>query len=285
MNLIDQVRRAHDRLEPMVMGVVNVTPDSFSDGGQFSDTERAIAHAVGLASEGAVILDIGGESTRPGAAAVSLDEELARVVPVIEGLRRSCDSWISIDTSKPEVMRAAVAAGADLINDVNALRAPGALEAAVELDVPVCLMHMQGQPRTMQKNPQYDDVLGEIGRFLDERIQACEAAGLGRDRLIIDPGFGFGKTLEHNLALLNGLASLRSSGVPILAGLSRKSMIGAITGREKPRDRLAGSLAGALLAAQQGAAILRVHDVAETVDVVKVWLAARAAASHPGELE
>jgi len=267
------------------MGVVNVTPDSFSDGGQFSDTGRAIAHAVRLASEGAAILDIGGESTRPGAAAVSLEEELARVVPVIEGLRRCCDTWISIDTSKPEVMRAAVAAGADLINDVNGLRAPGALEAAVELDVPVCLMHMQGQPRTMQKNPQYDDVLGEVGRFLDERIQACEAIGLGRHRLIIDPGFGFGKTLEHNLALLGGLASLRSAGVPILAGLSRKSMIGAITGGEQPRDRLAGSLAGALLAAQNGAAILRVHDVAETVDVVKFWLATRAAASHPAQLE
>ncbi len=277
MQLIENILEAHETRCPVIMGIVNVTPDSFSDGGRYAQSEQAIEHGLSLVEQGADILDIGGESTRPGAEAVSQDAELERVIPVIEGLRRATRCPISIDTSKAEVMRAAVRAGADMINDVSALGNPGALEAAAELAVPVCLMHMRGEPRTMQQNPEYHDVVADVAAFLDQRIDACLAAGIKRRHLVIDPGFGFGKTLAHNLGLLNGIEELRRLGVPVLAGLSRKSMLGMITGRSATDDRLAASLAAALLAAQHGAAILRVHDVAETVDVIKVWNATRTA--------
>ena len=262
---------------PRVMGILNVTPDSFSDGGRFDRLDGALRHAEQMLAEGADLLDIGGESTRPGARAVGEQEEIDRVVPVIEAISARFAAPISIDTSKPGVMRAAVAAGAGLINDVNALRAEGALQAASELGVPVCLMHMQGEPRTMQHDPQYEDVLAEVAAFLRERAAACEAAGVARDGILLDPGFGFGKTLEHNLALLRGLPDLVGTGYPLLVGVSRKSMIGAITGRDVGQ-RLAGSLAVALMALQAGAKILRVHDVAETVDVLKMWQAVEAPA-------
>ena len=272
-DLAERIGRAHRDGRPLVMGVVNVTPDSFSDGGQFASLERAVAQAVTLASQGADILDIGGESTRPGADPVGEQLELERVVPVIEAVHAACPAAISIDTSKPVVMRAAIRAGASMINDVYALRAPGAVQAAADLGVPVCLMHMQGEPRTMQADPHYQDVVDDICDFFRQRIDACLKAGIGREGLIVDPGFGFGKTLAHNLELLAGLQALQGLGHPVLAGLSRKSMLGAITGRERPEQRLAASLAAALLAAQRGAAIIRVHDVAETVDALKVWLA------------
>ncbi len=267
---IDSAAKHH---RPLVMGIVNVTPDSFSDGGRYWQPDAAISHARKLAEQGADILDIGGESTRPGAAPVSAGEEIERVLSVIEPLARELDVPISIDTSKPEVMCAAVAAGAGMINDVNALRAEGALVAASSLDVPVCLMHMQGQPRTMQKSPVYANVLAEVGDFLAHRAEAALAAGIRREHIVIDPGFGFGKTLTHNLALLTGLNNLTETGWPVLAGISRKSMLGAITGRESTDERLAASLAAAMLCAQRGAAILRVHDVAPTVDVLKVLAA------------
>ncbi|MCB1561564.1 MAG: dihydropteroate synthase [Xanthomonadales bacterium] len=255
---------------PRIMGIVNVTPDSFSDGGRFDSVDAAVSHARTLAEEGADILDVGGESTRPGADDVSVQEEFDRVVPVIEALVSGCDLPISVDTSKPEVMRAAVAAGAGMINDVYALRRDGALEAAAELAVPVCLMHMQGEPRSMQADPQYDDVVGEVHRFLAERIFACEMAGIDKRRIVLDPGFGFGKTLEHNLLLLRQLSRFSDLGLPLLAGLSRKAMIGKLIGRESPADRVTGSVAGALIAAQNGATILRVHDVAATRDAMAV---------------
>lgn len=260
-----------DRVQ--VMGIVNVTPDSFSDGGHYCDADAAVAHGLALVEAGADVLDVGGESTRPGAVPVPLEEELARVLPVIERLRTRTDIPISIDTSKPEVMRAAVAAGAGMINDVYALRQPGALEAAAACQVPVVLMHMQGEPRQMQDNPGYGDVVGEVQRFLAERIFACEMAGIARARIVVDPGFGFGKTLAHNLQLLAGLPRLASLGVPVLAGLSRKRSIGELTGREVPAERVHGSVAAHLLAAQHGAAIVRVHDVAATVDALRVWQA------------
>lgn len=262
---------------PRLMGIVNVTPDSFSDGGEFADPAHAVAHALRLIEEGADLIDVGGESTRPGAADVDSAQEIARVVPVIEALAARVAIPISVDTSKPEVMRAAVAAGAGLINDVRALRAEGALEAAADLRVPVCLMHMQGEPRTMQEAPHYGDVVAEVKRFLADRLLACEFAGIERKRLLVDPGFGFGKTLEHNLALLRALREFVALGVPLLAGLSRKGMIGALTGRDAPAQRVHGSVAAALLAAQRGAAILRVHDVAATRDALAVWHAARPA--------
>jgi dihydropteroate synthase len=262
---------------PRIMGIVNVTPDSFSDGGAFFDAQCAIEHGLQLVSEGADVLDIGGESTRPGAEAVTAEEEIARVVPVIEALAGKVSVPISVDTSKAAVMRAAVAAGAGLINDVRALREAGAMDTAAELRVPVCLMHMQGEPRTMQASPQYDDVVGEIKRFLADRILACEFAGIEKKRLLVDPGFGFGKTLEHNVAILCALKEFSGLGVPLLVGLSRKGMIGALTGRDAAADRVHGSVAAALLAAQRGAAILRVHDVAATRDALAVWQAARAA--------
>ncbi|QSX76385.1 dihydropteroate synthase [Lysobacter arenosi] len=256
---------------PRVMGIVNVTPDSFSDGGAHDTLEAAVAHGLQLAGEGADILDIGGESTRPGADEVSLEEELRRTIPVIERLARETTLPISIDTSKPEVMRAAVQAGAGMINDVYALRREGALDAAAELLVPVVLMHMQGEPRSMQQSPQYDDVVAEVHRFLAERIFAAEMAGISKKNIIVDPGFGFGKDTQHNLALLAQLERFAELGVPVLAGLSRKKTIGEITGRAQPIERLHGSVAAHLIAAQRGARLVRVHDVAATVDALKVW--------------
>ena len=258
---------------PRVMGIVNVTPDSFSDGGAHDSTEAAVAHGLQLVAEGADLLDIGGESTRPGAAPVALEEELRRVVPVIEQLVRQTEVPISIDTFKPAVMRAAVAAGAGMINDIHALRQDGALAAAAELGVPVVLMHMQGEPGSMQDTPHYDDVVAEVHRFLVDRMFSAEMAGIAKKNLVIDLGFGFGKTTEHNMILLARSARFLELGVPMLAGLSRKRSIGELTGREAPRERVAGSVAAHLVAAQRGATILRVHDVAATVDALKVWAA------------
>jgi len=258
---------------PRVMGIVNVTPDSFSDGGAHDTTDAAIAHGVRLVEAGADILDIGGESTRPGADEIPVEEELRRVVPVIEGLVARTTLPISIDTSKPDVMRAAVAAGAGLINDVYGLRREGALETAASLGVPVVLMHMLGEPRGMQDAPDYDDVVGDVHRFLAERIFSAEMAGIDKKRIVVDPGFGFGKTTTHNTALLAQLARFAELGVPVLAGLSRKRSIGELTGRDVPAERVAGSVAAHLIAAQHGARILRVHDVAETVDALKIWAA------------
>jgi len=260
---------------PRVMGILNVTPDSFSDGGRFNTVDAALGHAVRMVAEGADILDVGGESTRPGAAAVSLQQEMDRVLPVIERLRAELDVPISIDTSKPDLMRAAVDAGARMINDVAALRAPGAIAAAAAAGVPVCLMHMQGEPRTMQQTPQYRDVVADIIQYLGDRVAACEAGGIARERLLVDPGFGFGKTLEHNLALLRGLGELRSLGLPVLVGISRKSMLGAVTGRPV-EERLAASVAAAVMAVERGARIVRVHDVAATVDALRLWQAVMA---------
>jgi dihydropteroate synthase len=262
---------------PRVMGIVNVTPDSFSDGGHHADVEAAVAHGLRLAAEGADLLDVGGESTRPGAAPVTLEEELRRVVPVIERLARETALPLSVDTSKPEVMRAAVAAGAGMINDVHALRREGALDAAAALGVPVVLMHMQGEPGGMQAAPHYDDVVGEVHRFLAERIFACEMAGIPKSRLVLDPGYGFGKTTDHNFLLLRQQSRLLDLGLPLLAGLSRKRSLGEVTGREVG-ERLHASVAAAVLAAEYGARILRVHDVAATVDALKVWAAVSA---HP----
>ena len=258
------------------MGILNVTPDSFSDGGRYRSPARAVEQARRMRDAGAAIIDIGGESTRPGAQPVTVQEEIDRVVPVIESLAGELDIPVSVDTSKPEVMTAAVRAGAGMINDVNALRAPGALAAAAAAAVPVCLMHMQGEPRTMQADPQYGDVLADIMEYLAGRIAACEGAGIARNRLLIDPGFGFGKRLEHNLRLLAGLAEMATLGAPVLVGISRKSMLGELTGQTVER-RLAGSLAAAVLAAERGADILRVHDVAETVDALRVVQAVIAA--------
>lgn len=254
---------------PRIMGIVNVTPDSFSDGGQHSTTESAISHALRLLSEGADVLDIGGESTRPGAQEISETEELQRVIPVIEALAKKIEIPIAVDTSKPGVMRAAVKAGASIINDVFALRRDDALEVAAELKVPVILMHMQGEPHSMQAAPHYDDAVAEVHSFLTQRIFACEMAGISKKNIVIDPGFGFGKSLEHNLALLAQLQKFVELGVPVLAGLSRKSMIGSLTGRDI-HERVYGSVAAALIAAQNGAKIIRVHDVAATVDALKI---------------
>ncbi|KAF1703526.1 dihydropteroate synthase [Pseudoxanthomonas kaohsiungensis] len=259
-----------------VMGIVNVTPDSFSDGGAHASAEAAVAHGLALAAQGADILDVGGESTRPGAAPVPLEEELRRVVPVIERLARETALPVSVDTRKPEVMRAAVQAGAGMINDVGALRGDGALETAAALGVPVVLMHMLGEPGSMQDDPRYDDVVAEVHRFLAERIFAAELAGIVRKNIVVDPGFGFGKTTGHNVLLLAGLERFAELGVPLLAGLSRKRSIGELTGRAVPGERVAGSVAAHLLAAQRGAAIVRVHDVAATVDALKVWEAVAA---------
>jgi len=257
---------------PAVMGILNVTPDSFSDGGRFLDPEAAMCRALEMEAAGAAIIDVGGQSTRPGAPEVPVDEELARVVPIVERLARRLKVPISVDTSKPEVMREAVAVGAGFINDVNALQADGALETAAELGVPVCLMHMQGTPRTMQDNPAYDDVVAEVKAFLAARRDAAVAAGVSSDAIVLDPGFGFGKTLEHNLTLFHELDAFAELGCPLLVGVSRKSMIGALTGRPVD-ERLAGSLAAAVLAVERGARLLRVHDVAATVDAVAVTLA------------
>ncbi|HRN61214.1 MAG TPA: dihydropteroate synthase [Luteimonas sp.] len=270
---LDCAGRALRLDRPRVMGIVNVTPDSFSDGGDHFDADAAVAHGLRLAAEGADILDVGGESTRPGSEGVGADEEIRRVVPVIERLVRETALPVSIDTWRPEVMRAAVAAGAGMINDIRALRAEGALEAAAELGVPVVLMHMLGEPRSMQEAPEYDDVVGDVHRFLAERIFVAEMAGIAKKRIVVDPGFGFGKTTQHNLQLLAQLERFTELGVPVLAGLSRKRTIGELTGRDEPRERLHGSVAAHLVAAQRGAGIVRVHDVAATVDALKVWQA------------
>lgn len=254
---------------PVVMGVLNVTPDSFSDGGRFIELPAALDQAERLAAEGAAIIDIGGESTRPGAPSVEIEEEMRRVIPVIERLVGRLALPVSVDTSKPEVMRAAIAAGASMINDVTALRAPGAIEAVAESDVALCLMHMQGEPRTMQNAPRYTDVLAEVRDFLRGRVACCVKAGIAVSRLVIDPGFGFGKTLEHNLELLRRLPELAADGYPVMAGLSRKSMIGKLTGRADG-ERLGGSLALATLAVLSGARIIRAHDVAPTVDAIRI---------------
>ena len=261
--------------EPVIMGIVNVTPDSFSDGGQFFNTTAALNHAMQLLDEGATILDIGGESTRPGAPDVSLEDELQRVIPLINAIRKQSDCVISIDTSKAEVMRQAIEAGADIVNDVRALQEPGAIEVVAQYpDVVVCLMHMQGQPRSMQNAPHYDDLASEINDFFNQRIATCEAAGIKQSQLILDPGFGFGKTLKHNYQILAQFNDYAQLGLPLLAGLSRKSMIGKLLNRDTD-DRLAGSLAGALIAAQNGAHIIRVHDVKETADVLGVYQACK----------
>nr|WP_206766077.1 dihydropteroate synthase [Shewanella sp. DW31] len=257
------------------MGILNITPDSFSDGGQYSSYELACQHADDMVAQGAGMIDIGGESTRPGAAEVSLADELARVIPLVKYVAAHHDVWISVDTSKPEVMRQAVAAGAHLINDVRALMEPGALEAAAELQVPICLMHMQGEPKSMQFAPTYHNVIEEVSVFLTERIEACLRAGIPRELLILDPGFGFGKSLEHNYELLAKLDCFAQFDLPILIGLSRKSMIGNLLAKPTS-ERLAGSLAGAMIAAQKGAHIIRVHDVTETVDMLKVLQATQA---------
>ncbi|MEA9480190.1 dihydropteroate synthase [Xanthomonas campestris] len=261
---------------PQVMGIVNVTPDSFSDGGQYTTVDAAVAHGLRLVAEGAAVLDVGGESTRPGASAVSLEEELQRVIPVIQALSAQTAVPISVDTHKPEVMRAAVAAGAGMINDIHALRSPGALEAASELAVPVVLMHALSAPHAMQAEPHYDDVVAEVHRFLAERIFAAEMAGIDKRRLILDPGFGFDKSTVHNLTVLAQLQRLQEFGLPVLAGFSRKRTIGELTGRQVAADRVHGSVAAHLIAAQQGAQLLRVHDVAATVDALKVWRAVAA---------
>jgi dihydropteroate synthase len=257
---------------PHVMGILNVTPDSFSDGGNFNQIDRAMAHARQMISEGATLIDIGGESTRPGAPDVSEQDELDRVIPVVERMVAELDVMISLDTSKAAVMREGCKAGAHLINDVRALLEPGALAAAAQADVPVCLMHMQGQPRTMQAEPHYDDLLGEVRAFFDERIAACLAAGIGRQQLLLDPGYGFGKTLAHNYQLLAWQEKLLDYQLPLLVGMSRKSMIGNLLGRSVD-ERLAGSLACALIGMQHGARIIRVHDVRETMDALRAgWM-------------
>ena len=266
---------------PRVMGVLNVTPDSFSDGGRFFDRAAALDHAHRMLADGADIIDVGGESTRPGSAPAAESDELARVVPTLEALRAECDARgvvLSVDTRKPAVMRAAIAAGAGMVNDVYALRAPGAIEAVASAPEPVgvCLTHMQGEPGTMQQHVVYTDVVSEVKAFLVERARACERAGIAGNRIVLDPGFGFGKTVAHNLALLRWLEDLVALGYPVAVGLSRKSTIGALTGRAMD-ERVAGSVAAALVAVERGAAIVRVHDVRETVDALNVWRAVESA--------
>ena len=253
---------------PLIMGIVNVTPDSFSDGGRFFGTQQALEHARMLVEEGADILDIGGESSRPGAEQVGLDEELRRVMPVLEQFGQM-PVPISVDTGKPEVMRRAIAAGAAMVNDINALREPGALEAVAQSQAAVCLMHMQGGPRTMQQDPHYEDVVAEVTAFLAQRVEAAQRAGIARERIVIDPGFGFGKNTGHNLGMLRGLRSIAGLGLPVLVGLSRKSLFGKITGKPVA-DRVSASVAAALLAVERGAAMVRVHDVAATRDALLV---------------
>ena len=262
---------------PRIMGIVNVTPDSFSDGGQFATTEAAIAQGLRLVEEGADILDIGGESTRPGSDAVPLDEELRRVIPVVEGLRAKTDAVISVDTRKSEVMRQAAAAGADILNDVSAFTYdPEALEVAAETGLPICIMHALGDPKTMNDNPKYDDVVLDVFDYLESRIQACVAAGIPKAKLIADPGIGFGKHLHHNVAVMAGLALYHGLGVPILLGASRKKMIGQLCNVDAAKDRVPGSLACAIAGAAAGVQIIRVHDVAETKQAIEVWRACQA---------
>lgn len=258
-----------DLSTPQVMGILNVTPDSFSDGGKYKSLENAMIQAEKMINAGVSIIDIGGESTRPGAPDVAMEEELSRVIPVIKAIRERFDVWISIDTSKAEVMRQAIEAGADIINDVRALQEQGALEVAAESGLPVCLMHMQGQPRTMQANPHYDDLLKEVGEFLQERVQACEAKGMKKSQLILDPGFGFGKTLEHNYHMLAHLEQFHQFGLPLLAGMSRKSMLFKLLDKA-PAECVAASVSCATIAAMKGAQIIRVHDFEQTLDAVKI---------------
>ena len=258
-----------DLSQPQVMGILNVTPDSFSDGGKHTNVSQALDHALRMIEEGATFIDIGGESTRPGAPDVSLQEELDRTIPVIEAVAKNTPCVISIDTSKADVMREAVKAGAGLINDVRALQEPGALQVAAEAQVPVCLMHMQGQPRTMQQSPEYDDVVNDVVQFLLARTKVCEEAGIAKDKILFDPGYGFGKSLEHNYTLVKHLPSLMKLGYPVLVGMSRKSMIGNLLNR-KVDERLAGSISLATIVAQMGAQIIRVHDVKETADAVNI---------------
>lgn len=262
----------HPGARPLVMGILNVTPDSFSDGGRYHGLEAALAHAEQMIADGVDIIDIGGESTRPGAPPLSVQEELQRVMPTVYALR-DCGKALSVDTLKPEVMRETLAAGAHMINDINGFRSPGALSAVKESEAGLCIMHMQNQPLTMQDDPRYDDVVAEVTEFLQERAQTLEAAGIARERMCIDPGFGFGKTREHNLSLLRAVGQMQEqTGLPLLAGLSRKGTLGSITGRPV-EQRLAASVAAALAAVARGARIVRVHDVAETVDALKVWAA------------
>ena len=261
-----------DLSTPHVMAILNVTPDSFSDGGQFNTLENALLQVEKMVAAGVSIIDIGGESTRPGAPDVTLEEELARVIPVIKAIREKHNVWISIDTSKAEVMRQAIEAGADIINDVRALQEPGALEVAAQAGLPICLMHMQGQPRTMQSNPHYNDLMSEVGEFLQQRIAACEAVGIKREQLILDPGFGFGKTLEHNYQMLANFEQFHQFGLPVLAGMSRKSMLFKLLDKT-PVECVAASVSCATIAAMKGAQIIRVHDFEQTLDAVKVAVA------------
>ena len=279
--VLDCAGRALRLDRPRVVGIINLTPDSFSADGLHGHVDAAVAQGLRMAEEGADMLDIGGESTRPGATEVSVEEELRRVLPVIEQLIARTQLPIAIDTSKPEVMRAAVAAGVGMINDVYALRREGALDAAAALGVPVCLMHMQGEPGSMQADPQYDDVVGDVHRFLTDRLFSCELAGIDKRKILVDPGFGFGKTLEHNLALLSALERFGNLGSGVYVGLSRKGMIGTLTGKTDPAKRAAGSAAAALIAVQRGARMVRVHDVAATVDALAVWRAVHAIDTVP----
>ncbi len=274
--ILDCAGKQLDLSRPRVMGILNVTPDSFSDGGKFVHREQAIEQALRMEEEGAAIIDIGGESTRPGAAEVPVEEELARVIPLVEALASELSVPISVDTSKPEVMLAAASAGAGMINDVYALRREGALEAAAQTGLPVCLMHMQGQPRTMQAEPHYDDVVTEVVEFLSARVGACESVGIQRDRIVLDPGFGFGKTLQHNLSLLKHLDEFHQMGFALLVGMSRKSMVGQVLDASL-EQRLYGSVAVATMAAQQGAQLIRVHDVRATLDALKMVAAVKCA--------
>ncbi|GAB6261535.1 dihydropteroate synthase [Photobacterium sp. R1] len=267
--LLKSKEKILDLSYPHTMGILNFTPDSFSDGGQFNQLDSALRHVEEMLAVGTSFIDIGGESTRPGAAEVSVQEELERVVPVVEAIRQRFDCWISVDTSKAEVMTESVKAGADLLNDIRALREPGAMAAAAKAGVPICLMHMQGQPRTMQQQPHYDDLFADVEDFLAERIQACEAAGIHREQLILDPGFGFGKSLEHNYQLLAHLEKFHRFGLPLLVGMSRKSMICKQLNKS-PAEALSGSLACASIAAMKGAQIIRVHDTRETQDVLAI---------------
>ena len=276
-SILDCAGKPLDLSQPCVMGILNVTPDSFSDGGDFFSKEQAVAHASMMVEAGAAIIDIGGESTRPGARAVSGEEELARVLPVLEVVSFALSVPISVDTSKPEVMRAAARAGAGMINDVQALRAEGALVAARDAKVPICLMHMQGEPQTMQEGPRYDNVVSEVAEFLRARVETCTQAGIPRERLVVDPGFGFGKTLEHNLSMLGNLSVFCAIGLPVMVGVSRKAMLGALL--DKPvGERLYGSLAAAVIAALNGAVIIRAHDVQETAQALAVVHAIKQAA-------
>lgn len=267
--ILDCAGKPLDLSTPRVMGILNVTPDSFSDGGEFVAADAALKQALKMVADGAAIIDVGGESTRPGAAIVPVEQEIARVVPVIEAIQAEINIPISIDTSKPEVMRAAVAAGAGLINDVQALQVEGALNAAAQLDIPVCLMHAQGTPQNMQDNPHYEDVVADVCQFLLQRVTVCEQAGISRDKLILDPGFGFGKRASHNLRLMKHLHTLIIQGLPVLVGVSRKSIIGALL-NVSVEERLAGSLSLASIAVWQGAKIIRSHDVRETVQAISL---------------